>query len=90
MSDTSNKHKGNNLGFDELKKYAPAAFIIGAIFLQYNLFATPADLNNLRIQIMAEIKEEYATKSDMSFLREQVGDMKTKIDKIYDKMIGGK
>lgn len=64
--------------------------IIAAIFIQYNLFATPADLVELHTQIMDEIKKEYATKSDTAFLREQVNDMKNKIDKIYDKVIGGK
>lgn len=75
---------------DELKKYLPAAMIIAAIFIQYNLFATPKDLADLHTRIMDEVKKEYATKSDTSFLREQVNDMKIKIDKIYDKVIGGK
>lgn len=75
---------------DELKKYLPAAMIIAAIFIQYNLFATPKDLAELHKGIMQEIDNRYATKSDTSFLREQVNDMKNKIDKIYDKVIGGR
>lgn len=64
--------------------------IIAAIFLQYNLFATPSDLVKLHSQILEEIDKKYATKNDTSFLREEVKDMKVKIDKIYDKVIGGK
>lgn len=75
---------------DEFKKYLPAAMIIAAIFIQYNLFATPKDLVDLRNSIMQEVETKYATKSDTSFLREQVNDMKNKIDRIYDKVIGGK
>lgn len=92
MSNTSNENKNKDyiLGFDEIKKYAPAALIIAAVFIQYNMFATPADLNALYTKIMTDIKAEYATKSDTAFLKEQVSDMKTKIDKMYDRMIGGK
>lgn len=90
MSNTSNENSNKDmaLSVDELKRYAPVAFIVGLIFIQFNLFATPTDLNNMRNDIMETMERKYATKSDTTFLKEQVGDMKVKIDKIYDKMIG--
>lgn len=76
--------------FEKIKEYTPFIIItVFAFFVQYNVFVTPKELSNTKDKIMAEVKAEYATKKDADFLHEQFSDMKIKIDKIYDKMIGG-
>lgn len=77
------------MDFEKIKGYMPYIILtVFAFFVQYHFFVTPKDLAETRREIMVEVKAEYASKKDTDFLREQFGDMKTKIDKIYDKMLG--
>lgn len=78
------------MDFEKLKEGTPyIILVVFAFLMQYNLFVTPKDLTESEHRLLTQIDAKYATKQDTSFLREQFSDMKTKIDKIYDKMIGG-
>lgn len=78
------------MDFEKLKEGTPyIILVVFAFLMQYNLFVTPKDLTESEHRLLTQIEAKYATKQDTDFLREQFSDMKTKIDKIYDKMIGG-
>ena len=68
---------------------AVAVFVIG-ILVQWHMFATPAQVEEKHRLIMAAIQEKYVTKEDYKNQKEELKDMKTKIDKIYDLLINQK
>lgn len=69
---------------DTLIKYAPTALIVAMIFMQYNLFVTPEQLEVKHREILADVQLHYATKSEHDDLKNRLSDMQKKIDKIYD------
>ncbi|MBR3890083.1 hypothetical protein IKJ53_06165 [bacterium] len=75
---------------ESLAKYAPFAFVIFAIFFQYNLFVTPQEMEKVHREILEEVSEKYMTRQESLNLKEQLSDMQKKVDKIYDVIIGGK
>jgi hypothetical protein len=72
-----------------LHKYAPLLLICLAVIFQYNLFVTPAKLEQTHREILAEISKVYITKSEFGIVREQLTDINKKVDKIYDTLING-
>jgi len=68
---------------------AVAVFVIG-IIIQWQMFATPAQVEEKHRLIMAEVAEKYVTKEENRNQKEELRDMKTKIDKIYDLLINQK
>ncbi len=72
-----------------LHKYAPLLIICLAVIFQYNLFVTPAKLEQTHREILAEISKVYITKSEFGIVREQLTDINKKVDKIYDTLING-
>ena len=68
-------------------KYAPIFMVVIALLFQYNLFVTPAELEQTHREILSEISQAYITKSEFSNVKEQLADINKKIDKIYDKLI---
>ena len=70
-----------------LYKYAPLLILGVAIIFQYNIFVTPAKLEQTHREILSEISQIYITKSEFSIVREQLVDINKKIDKIYDTLI---
>lgn len=72
---------------DTIEKYAPFAVIIIAIILQWNVFVTPAQLEEKHRIILQEVSSIYTTKETSDNFKSQLDDMQKKIDKIYDKII---
>ena len=72
-----------------LHKYAPILLLCVAVIFQYNLFVTPAKLEQTHREILAEISKVYITKSEFGIVREQLTDINKKVDKIYDTLING-
>lgn len=70
-----------------LYRYAPMVIVILALFLQYNLFVTPEKLEQTHREILAEVSQVYITRSEFGNMKEQLGDINKKIDKIYDTLI---
>ena len=68
-------------------KYAPVAFVVIAVILQWNLFVTPADLEKKHRDIITETAQTYVTKEEYKNQKEEFKEMKIKIDKIYDFLI---
>ncbi|MCM1296030.1 MAG: hypothetical protein NC311_10855 [Muribaculaceae bacterium] len=69
---------------ETLFKYAPIALVVATIFIQCNLFVTPEKLEIKHREILQDIAQRYTTKSEHDDLKNQLGDMQKKIDKIYD------
>ena len=70
-----------------LYKYAPLLVLGLAIVFQYNLFVTPAMLEQTHREILSEISNAYITKSEFDIVKDQLVDINKKIDKIYDTLI---
>ena len=58
-------------------RYAPFVVVCISLLLQWNMFVTPAQLEIKHREILQYISDKYTTKED-------VADMRKKIDKIYD------
>ena len=69
---------------DLLYKYLPLLILGIAVIFQYNLFVTPAVLEQTHRVILKEVSEAYITKSEFLIMREQLADINKKVDKIYD------
>ena len=68
-------------------KYAPLLALGIAVIFQYNLFVTPAKLEQTHREILSEVSKAYITKSEFGILKEELNDINKKIDKIYDTLI---
>lgn len=78
------------MDLENITTYIP--FVIGYAVLylmQHNIFVKPVELGQLHLQILEEVEQKYATKENSEHLKESLSDMQDKIDKIYDKLIGG-
>lgn len=75
---------------ETLIKYSPIAVLVIALILQWNMFATPTDVERKHREILNEIAERYMTKEQATDFRIQLNDMQNKIDKIYDVIITSK
>lgn len=75
---------------ETLIKYSPIAVVVIAIILQWNMFATPTDMERKHREILNEVAERYMTKEQASDFRIQLNDMQNKIDKIYDVIMTSK
>lgn len=75
---------------DFFYKYAPVLLVCIALIFQYNLFVTPAKLEQTHREILNEISQGYITKSEFGIVKDQLSDINKKIDKIYDTLINGK
>lgn len=72
---------------DFLQKYAPLLIMGLAVIFQYNIFVTPAKLEQTHREILSEVSRVYITKSEFSIVKEQLADINKKVDKIYDTLI---
>ena len=75
---------------ETLVKYSPIAVVVIALILQWNMFATPIDVEKKHREILNEVAERYMTKEQATDFRIQLNDMQNKIDKIYDVIITSK
>lgn len=75
---------------DTMVKYAPWLVVGFAFFVQYNLFVTPAQLEQTHREILSEVARNYSTKETSENFQNQLADIQRKIDKIYDKIITNK
>lgn len=70
---------------DNWVQYAPYILMVIVFCVSYNIFVTPKELDKKLEKYV--LKETYlVTTSEM---KSDVSDIKTKVDKIYDKLIAG-
>lgn len=77
----------SRIDYDTIIKFAPIILIVLVVFLQYNFFVTPEQLEIKHRQIINEVAERYTTKEQSNDLKNQLNDMQRKIDKIYDYVV---
>ena len=71
-------------------KYAPWIVVALGFFFQYNVFVTPAKLEQTHREILSEVSLAYVTKSEYGNMKEQLDNINIKIDKTYAKFFMGK
>ena len=76
--------------------YAPYIVIVIAYLVQNNIFVKPEQLEKKHREILQDIEEKYATKSDLKNtsddteeMKEKIDRLEDKIDKMYNKLFGG-
>ncbi len=65
-------------------EFAPVAIIILIFFLQNKFFVTPAELEKKHNAILKDVENRYLTIISANEMKEQLHEIKAKIDKIYD------
>lgn len=70
-----------------IAKYGVWAAIAAVLIMQWNIFVTPAQLEEKHRVILQEVSQIYTTKETSNNFKSQLDDMQKKIDKIYDKII---
>lgn len=71
-------------------RYAPVTVVVIAMILQWNLFVRPEQQEALHREILIEVSNKYMTKEQANDLKVQLKDIQSKVDKIYDKVIGAR
>lgn len=70
--------------------YSPIIIAVMVFLIQQRIIVTPEQLERKHREILEDAENRFATLSSVKDLKEQVGDMKEKIDKIYDCIIAVK
>lgn len=68
---------------EDVMKYSPWIGVALMFFYQYNVFVTPVQLEKTHMEILKEIKSDYANKEVINRLENQYNNMQYKIDEIY-------
>ena len=72
---------------EEILQYSPLILVIMMFFIQYKIFVTPEQLEKKHREILESVEQHFVSVHSFTDLKEQVGDMKEKIDKIYECLI---
>lgn len=56
--------------------YAPVIIIVIAFIMKNKLFVTPQQLSDAKLEILNAVKEDYATKEMVQFIREDISQIK--------------
>lgn len=67
--------------------YAPIVLIVMIFFINYKIFVTPAELAKAITSIIEKVENRFATKESVNDLKEDVIEVKTKVNDIYDFLI---
>lgn len=73
-----------------LVQYSPVIMLVLVYFVQMKIFVTPQELEKKHREIIAEAEKRFAPSVSVHDLREQITDIKDKIDKIYDWFLSNK
>ena len=79
-----NKRK---LRMENLLNYAPILVAVMIFLIQQRIVITPEQLEKKHREIMDDIEEKFVSIHSFNDLKENFGEMKEKIDKIYDFII---
>lgn len=74
---------------DQLLHYSPIILALMVFLIQQRIIVTPEQLERKHREILKDAEDRFATLSSVRDLKEQFGEMKDKIDKIYDCIIAG-
>lgn len=69
---------------EQLYKYAPWIVVSIMFFTSYRVFVTPEQLERKHREILGDCEKKFASLSMVNDLKAQFGEIKQKIDQIYD------
>ncbi len=69
---------------EALIQYSPVIMLVLLYFIQLKIFVTPAELEKKHREILFEAENRFAASGTVLDLKEQIGEIKEKIDKIYN------
>ena len=72
---------------DNIIYYAPVIVVVLMFLIHERIVVTPEQLEKKHREIIKEVESRFATIDSCEDLKNQIGDMKDKIDKIYDCLI---
>ena len=72
-----------------LLHYSPVILALMIFLIQQRIVVTPEQLERKHREILEDAERKFATLNSVSDLKEQVVEMKDKIDKIYDCLLCG-
>jgi hypothetical protein len=72
---------------DDIIMYAPLILLISMFFIKNRLFVTPEQLEKKHREILRDVELKYTTVDTFHLLEDQVTQIHTKIDKIYELLI---
>lgn len=77
---------------DKFIEYAPTIIVIMGFFIAYKIFVTPQQLNEELKVFEMDLDKKFVHKEvhdlAISEMKEDIAEIKDKIDKIYDKIMG--
>lgn len=71
-------------------QYSPLIVVVMVFLIQQRVVVTPEQLEKKHREILADVEEHFATLNSVKDLKEQVFEMKEKIDRIYECIIAVK
>ena len=75
------------MNLQDFLPYAPVILVVMAFFISYKIFVTPADLTETEKAILKEVENRFATKEIVNALKEDITEVKKKVNDIYDFLI---
>lgn len=72
---------------EQVLQYSPLILVVMMVFIQYKIFVTPEQLEKKHREILESVEQHFVSVHSFTDLKEQVGEMKEKIDKIYECLI---
>ena len=73
-----------------LIQYSPIIVVVIMYLIQLKIVVTPEQLEKKHREIIFDVENKFATLNSVKDLKEQMGDMKEKIDRIYECIIAVK
>ena len=71
-------------------QYSPVIIVVVMYLIQQKIVVTPEQLEKKHREILDDVENKFATLNSVKDLKEQMGDMKEKIDRIYECIIAVK
>ena len=75
---------------EQILQYSPIIIVVIMYLIQQRIVVTPEQLEKKHREILVDVENRFASLSSVKDLKEQVSDMKEKIDKIYECIIAAK
>ncbi len=75
---------------DLIIQYSPIIMLVLVYFLQLKIFVTPELLEKKHREILSEAETRFASRIAVHGIKEQMTEIKEKIDKIYNCFLTGK
>ncbi len=75
---------------EHLLQYSPIIIVVVMYLIQQRIIVTPEQLEKKHREILEDVENRFASLSTVKDLKEQVSDMKEKIDRIYECIIAVK